>query len=207
MNKTRFLFFVAAVAFGSQGFGSQANASLIDLRAPLLEDLDGGPSVVLRDGGITVTLSTGDGVFNRTASGFGINAPGGSDDADGIDGGRVAESLDVLFDSAVRLNAITLSKLSGADRAWLRIGTRELNFTRSGRHLLGGSLLGFGTVLRVGHGAGNGFSLDALEFGSVIAAAPGTMPLLIAPLAVLALARNIRTLPFTRGLKRPHVGQ
>lgn len=162
---------VAAITLLSSLPAAPAGAAIIDLRAPHVEAIDEAPRLHITTAGRTVTVETLDGVLNRTASGFGVNAPG-SDDSDAIDGASIREEVRLYFDAAVRLLGLVLSGLGGDDRADVSYGPHHQHVQHSGLHDLNAYLLDGAEVLSVAHGAGNGFSLDAVHFEAVSLAPP-----------------------------------
>lgn len=90
--------FTRLLAFLSLLVTANAAALVIDFRAAEIEALDGASvlNIDTVEGGVRLLTSAG--VFNRTAAGFGINASGSADDADAIDGGMVAEWLEITFE-------------------------------------------------------------------------------------------------------------
>jgi hypothetical protein len=138
----------------------------VDLRAQAIESLDGAQTLVLEFTGIAATITAAGGVTNRTRSGFGVNAPGGADDADAIDGGAGAEAISVQFSEQVRLVAIALSGFGRNDVAELALDQLVLPVTESG--LVTSALSTPDTrSLAVRHIRGNGFSLDRIEFDRI----------------------------------------
>ena len=65
---------------------------------------------------LVITATGGD--FNKTSSGFGINAPGSGDDTDALDNGLVSESMRIAFettaDVGVQLVALEFDRLTGS---------------------------------------------------------------------------------------------
>lgn len=168
--------------------GTLASPLLFDLRAPAVETLDGGPTLSLTVSDITATVSADQGVLNRTASGFGVNAPGGGDDTDTIDGALVDEAVSVAFDSDVLLDGILLSSLTRADTGVLRLPGRTVPLSTSGFVSTGEALLLAGAAFRIAHVAGNGFSFDGFVASPRPVAtvpSPSTLPLSAAGLAML----------------------
>ena len=146
------------------------HALTVDLRAEAIEALDGAQTLVLDFTDITATITASGGVTNRTRSGFGVNAPGGADDADAIDGGAGAEAISVKFSEQVHLVAIALSGFGRNDVAELALDERVLPVTDSG---LNAATLSnpITRSLALRHIGGNGFSLDRIEFDRVVTAA------------------------------------
>ena len=64
-----------------------------------------------------LTLSATGGDFNKTASGFGINAPGAGDDTDAFDNGLVSESMRIAFSTTaevgVKIVSLEFDRLTG----------------------------------------------------------------------------------------------
>ncbi len=140
-----------------------AHAITVYLRAEDIEALDGAQTLVLNFAGIGTTITAVGGVTNRTRSGFGVNAPGGADDADAIDGDAGQEAISVEFSAQVKLLTIALSGFGRSDRAELVLDDRTLPVSEGGLAPLPLTPpLTQSLLLR--HVAGNGFSLDRIEF-------------------------------------------
>ena len=64
---------------------------------------------------LTLTATGGD--FNKTSTGFGINAPGAGDDTDALDNGLVFESMRIAFDTTanfgVKLISLEFDRMTG----------------------------------------------------------------------------------------------
>lgn len=168
--------------------GTLASPLLFDLRAPLVETLDGAPSLRLTVSDITATVRADQGILNRTASGFGVNAPGGGDDTDTIDGALVDEAVSVAFDTDVILDGVLLSSLTRTDAGVLLLPGLSVSLTGSGFVSAGDALLQAGAAFRVAHVTGNGFSFDGfLASPRPVATvpSPSTLPLSLAGLATL----------------------
>ncbi len=120
------------------------------------------PHVVTVDG-IQMTLSDG-GVFNSTASSFGIDQSNPSDDPNLIDG---VEILFLIFDQDVFLDSILISNFEGQDNGYLDLKSTATFPLASGIINVGGIRLKAGsTDYRVGASNG-GFSLDQVTVRAV----------------------------------------
>ena len=68
-----------------------------------------------------LTLSATGGDFNKTSSGFGINAPGAGDDTDAFDNGLVSESMRIAFSTTanvgVKIVSLEFDRLTGTGGA------------------------------------------------------------------------------------------
>lgn len=124
-----------------------AYASLIhfDLRAPVVESLDGSTQFNYQSAGLTATVAANVGVLNRTGSGFGVDIVGsGCDNSDAIDmscSGAIGESISVWFDQRVRLISAEISGLTGGDTArWTLPGFSFQDFTTAGEYSAGASV-------------------------------------------------------------------
>lgn len=66
----------------------------------------------------TLTLTATGGDFNKTSSGFGINAVGAGDDTDALDNGLVSEAMRIAFDTTanvgVKIISLELDRLTGS---------------------------------------------------------------------------------------------
>lgn len=172
-----------------------ASPIFFDLRAPLVETLDGAPALSLTLEALTARVNTASGVLNRTASGFGVNATGGGDDTDAIDGALVDEAVSVTFDADVLLNGIQVSGLARSDSGLLLLPDLRVPLATAGFVAAGGALLLRGASFQVAHGAGNGFSFDGFlvtprTTGQV--PSPPTLPLALAGLLTMLWLRRGR---------------
>lgn len=137
-----------------------------DLRDSSVEALDGSDSFSLSAGAITATLSAvvvgGTGVFNRTSTGFGINASGSGDDTDGIDGDNGVESVSITFDFDILLNSISASGFSSSDEGRLVIagfGPRTIDSSGTFSFITD-NIVTAGQSVVLSFSLGNGFSFD-----------------------------------------------
>ena len=68
---------------------------------------------------LTLTATGGD--FNKTSSGFGINAPGSGDDTDAFDNGLTSEAMQIAFntsaDVGVKIVSMEFDRLTGSGAA------------------------------------------------------------------------------------------
>jgi hypothetical protein len=179
-----------------------AHGTTIDLRAEAIEVLDGERTLVLELANVIATATSG--VTNRTRSGFGVNAPGGADVADAIDGKAESEAISVQFSEQVRLVAIALSGFGRSDVAEFLLDDLVLPATDSG--LVTSTLTSPNArALALRHVNGNGFSLDRIEFAplvpefrynthaaAVAAPAPGVAALSLLGLTLVLGARRSR---------------
>ena len=161
---------------------SHASAALIefDLRAPVLESLDGAASLTLLRDGVTATLTASVGALNRTASAFGIATPG-CGNSDELDAScTTSEAIGVTFDRAVRVVAISVSRLSRGDRGRFTEGAGNtwFEFDRNGRFETPDAILEPGLAFSVASVAdgtsvtGRGFSFDRFIVEPAIAPQP-----------------------------------
>ncbi len=134
--------------------------------------------MAVTEDGLTATLTAatdgveGNGVLNRTASGFGINTtlPPGLpiDDTDQIDGVAGIESVTIMFDQLVTFDQLVLSLVTGSktDEAILTIAGGSpitLVDTGDGRDVydfLTDNTVLIGQSVILDFSAGNGFSFD-----------------------------------------------
>ncbi len=169
---------VAALLFGLLALPLPAAAAIFDLRTTdpypegTIADLEG-PSFSITVDGISATLTAIPGVLNQTASGFGVNAPGGGDNAGRIDGGEGIETVVVSFSEAVVLESIELSSFSVGEEGSLVIaGGAPIAVTTGNPDLGSGQPIPAGQSFLLGYVAGNGFSFDRFEV-SPAAPVPG----------------------------------
>lgn len=114
---TRYATTLLIAAFlAPQAFAGLVTFDLRDRANPEIEALDEAAAFSITRGGITANLSANLGVLNQTNSGFGINAPTGCDNSDGIDQGcGTPEAVSVGFDQAVEFVSFSVSGFSGDD--------------------------------------------------------------------------------------------
>ena len=175
-----------------------AQALTLDFAGAVGSLLDGQASgFTFAVGDVVVVATHSGGQFNRTSSGFGINAVGSGDDTDGIDAGSgVVEWLALTFDTDVALQILTVTGLGNNDRIALYIGDLPMrglvpvDFAGGVFDAWPGGVLRAGDALRFQHGAGNGFSLEQLTL-EVLEQVPAgaTAPLVVAGLGALTLLR------------------
>ena len=101
-----------------------ARANLIDLdfEGAVGFSLDGTDNFIYADNNgvdtfeLVLTATGGD--FNKTSSGFGINAPGAGDDTDALDNGLVSESIRIAFDTTalvgIKIVSFEFDRLTGS---------------------------------------------------------------------------------------------
>jgi len=148
-----------------------------------LDGLDLG-STILTSGVFTVSLtattivSAAHGVFNVTASAFGINADGGGDDTDTFDAGGGTESMTFSFNIngtfvAADFNLITGSGLPTEDIGNLSfsLGGLSTNFhnanTDGSDVFLVNQAFSVGEEITIAHVDGNGFGLETITIDVV----------------------------------------
>lgn len=183
-----FLFVLVIITYHNTAFALPIQ---FDFRDESIEALDEQPSFSLTQNGITLSASTASGVFNRTSTGFGVNASGAGDDTDALDGGSgVLEFIDFSFDTDVILNSFTVSGLGSQDIGqYLYNGLAPVDFTLTGVQSLGEILLPVGNGLSIYYIAGNGFSLDQLTVSRFTVPEPATLFLFSVPLLLLGTGR------------------
>jgi hypothetical protein len=116
-----------------------------------------------------LTLSTSvfpNGVFNQTASGFGVNADGGTDDSDEFD---TNEGFTFSFDQAVRLVSLSVSSFGGGSAALLAFdgGATIASISSTGVTALADTAVTANTLLRFTGTGTSPFSLDSLSVTAI----------------------------------------
>ena len=101
---------------------SQAIEVQLDFESTLGDTLDGvdlfsySGSTNVDTFQLVITATGGD--FNKTSSGFGINAPGAGDDTDALDNGLVSESIRFAFETTanvgIKVVSIEFDRLTGS---------------------------------------------------------------------------------------------
>lgn len=131
-------------------------------------NLDGLTSGSATVSGVTLTATLfPDGVFNQTASAFGINAASGSDDTDEFDPG---EGFTFSFSTDVILNSISVSSFGSTSSGLVSFngGSTIASITATGTTSLAATFVSAGTVLRFISNssdltlASSDFSLDSI---------------------------------------------
>jgi hypothetical protein len=157
-------FFITVIGLLTSLLTTSAYALTIDFRDIAIETLDGSRWLSVSRGTRTLTVTANQGVLNRTASGFGINSPGGGDDADGIDGANGVEELLIHFSAPVRQVAIALGAVGILDIGAVLAHNMAFPFARTGLLSLGALTFDVGETLSVRFVSGNGFSVNAIHF-------------------------------------------
>ena len=145
-------------------FSFSSQAGTVNFLSNANEQVDGDMSFELDLGSRVLRVCTTDGVLNRTGRSFGVNALGGADDSDAIDGALRAESITLSFNAADSLHSIQLAGFGRNDVATLQLGVLERLLDRSGIVDLGNYALAADTSFSISHLRGNGFSLNGLSF-------------------------------------------
>lgn len=121
MLRTWMMTLIIAIAAISPGAAQAAFVNL-DFEGLFGDTLDG-TDLFSYSGGLGVdtyelVVSATGGDFNKTSSGFGINAPGSGDDTDALDNGLVSESMRIAFettaDVGVKVVSIEFDRLTGS---------------------------------------------------------------------------------------------
>ncbi len=184
------LVLVSVCALSTQ---AQAFSITFNLRGAEGTALDGLAAGPITKGGLTATLASNDGVLNRTAGGFGINALGVGDGTDQIDNGSgVTEFVMIVFDQIVTFDQLILSSFTSAENTSLTIAggspvtligtgpsTDIYNFSTDNTIPVGQSVM-------LSYSTGNGFSFDGFTVTlaeSTAVPEPATIALLIIGLA------------------------
>ena len=129
---------------------------------------------------ITALLTANTGSINSNSSTFGINGPGGDDDADEID---VGEILTIAFDQPVWFEAMAVNQFGSGTQGTIGIGSLAYTISTTGTHDLPDVLVPFpgGRVL-VQAGSGQ-FSVPGFAVRMVPEPA-GLALVLVAPLVL-----------------------
>lgn len=140
MTSLKSFFVLAVLVFAS--FIVHASPIHFDLRASIVEDLDGTAQFDYQSADLTATIFTNVGVLNRTNNGFGVDIVGsGCDNSDAIDrscSGAEGETVSVWFDQRVHLISATISGLTGGDTArWVLPDFGFLDFQSAGIYSFG----------------------------------------------------------------------
>lgn len=169
--------------------------------------LDGASSGAVTVGGIQMTITANDGVFNATSSDFGINGSKSGDDTDGfnfssivlgVDG--VAEGFTFQFDQNVLLNNFDVSSFSTGSPDMISIvsGASSIaTVSTTGTTSLGDFALAANTdvtVLTTSGLYGNGWSLDFIEV-SAATAVPEPSSIVLFLIVGAGVVRKRRTRP------------
>ena len=159
-----------------------------DLRGTEGAAIEGSPIGSVSKDGLTATLTANIGILNQTNSGFGINAPGGGDDTDAIDGDLGIESIAIIFDQSVTLDQLVLSSFTITENAGLGIAGVDtiLSGTQPSKDIYDfsiGNSIPVGQSLTLAFDDGNGFSFDEftvtpVETKPVVTPEPATIVLL-----------------------------
>ena len=194
-----------------------ANAAVIefDLRAEVVEDIDGSNSFDYTVDGVTARLFAlpetyldsndieRNPVLNRTSSSFGVNVEdvedtGGcsSEDSDALDNGCLQESILVWLGVDATLVSIDVSSFSSSDSGKVSFqenGLNDIDIDSTGTtgisQFLGGSGDGYGFI--VSYESGNGFSFDGFTIETVDVPEPSSFLLLGLGLFSLFYSRRI----------------
>jgi len=115
--------------------------------------------------GLTATLTANIGILNQTNSGFGINAPGGGDDTDAIDGVLGIESITIMFDQLVTFDQLALSSFTNTEEAEFKIaGVATIlpgtNLSKDLYDFSVDNIIPIGQSVVLAFNDGNGFSFD-----------------------------------------------
>jgi PEP-CTERM motif len=175
----------------SCSFTAQATSFVFDLRgSDAALALDGQSTGQLGNNSLIATFVAGPGaavdeIFNQTATRFGINSLGTSDDSssliDAADG--VSELLSISFSQVVKLDQIILSIFAPGEIAGLSIaGATPLLLNGLSDALdvydFSASTLDIGEQILLSHVSGNGFSFDSFTVSSVQVPEPSVLVLM-----------------------------
>ena len=184
-------------------FAAQATIITFDLRsseaAIFLDDVNIGDFVI---GGLIASFSALpgaplDSVFNQTASRFGINTLGSSDDSpsliDAVNG--FSEFLSVSFSENVLLDKIVLSAFTPAEQAQVSIeGSPPMELIGLDAAVdvydFSNYTIQTGEQLILAHSLGNGFSFDSIGVSLVSVAEPSSLALVLVAGLMVLLSRK-----------------
>ena len=184
-------------------FAAQATIFIFDLRSSEAAIfLDGKNSGDFVSEGLIATFSALpgaplDSVFNQTASRFGINTLGSSDDSpsliDAVDG--FSEFLSISFSENVLIDNIVLSAFTPAEQAHVSIeGGSPLALngldTAVDVYKFSNYTIQAGEHLILSHTLGNGFSFDSIGVNLVSVAEPSSLALVLVAGLMVLLSRN-----------------
>ena len=164
---------------------AQAFSITFDLRGPEIEDIDESATMAVTKDGLTATLTANDGVLNRTAGAFGINASG-SDASHLIDNGNgfgITEFVTIEFDQLVTFDQLVLSSFFGVEEASLTIAgglptlLNDTGFSTDIYNFSTDNTVPIGQSVILAHSIGNGFSFDEFTVTPAIPE-PATIALL-----------------------------
>lgn len=146
---------------------SPASAGVIvfDFRPLAIEQIDGDSGLELTVDGLKATLTTSNGDFNRTGSGFGINATASGDDTDRVDGN---EYIEITFDQAVDFNEFTVSDFGDRESLTVDFSNNGVTSILTGvgspdTFSFSGASLSPTESVRITNLLGNGFSFDSFQ--------------------------------------------
>jgi hypothetical protein len=206
------VFVVSAVLVIICALSTQAYSFPItfDLRGTEGAAIEGSPIGSVSKDGLTAKLTANIGILNQTSSGFGINAPGGGDDTDAIDGDLGIESISIIFDQLVTLDQLVLSSFSITENAGLGIAGVDtiLPGTQPSKDIYDFSIdnvVPIGESVILTFSTGNGFSFDEftvtpVETKPVVTPEPATIVLLGIGLAGLGVGHVRRRFRRKAGL-------
>ena len=146
-----------------------------------------------------MALPGNEGLFNQTASRFGINTSTTSEDSaslvDSFNG--ISEGLFISFSSDIFLEHIVLSLFSPGEEAHISLPGQPFGILQGLDSALDiydfdSLLLGAGQNILLAHRAGNGFSLSSFSAPQVEVSEPLTALLIPGALSLLIIARRSR---------------
>ena len=114
----------------------------------------------------TAIVAGNTGMLNATGDSFGVNATGGGDDTDQLDGVQGAESIAITFSGPVSatLTAIDVVGFGDTDAGTIDIGGVSTIVASGTDSVIPTHTELVGNTLTIAHTAGNGFGLESLTF-------------------------------------------
>jgi len=154
--------FLTAASYGQVTFDFDSGTAGTDLKAAA------SLTASTTSGGITLSV-TGfpSGVFNVTASGFGLNADGSGDDTDEFDQN---EGFTFSFDTTVTLDSIKVSQFGAGSSGTVAFdgGSSIASISSTGTTSLTSTMVSSGTLLRFTSTGTAAFSVDNLIVTSAV---------------------------------------
>lgn len=196
----KFSFFILVI---SCSFSAQASSFTFNLRgSEAALALDGFNSGQLTSNGLIANFVAGPGVstdriFNQTATRFGINSLGTSDDSSSLidSANGIPEFLSISFNEAIILDQLILSVFAPGEVASLSIASASslllVGLTvAEDIYNFSNLALGVEEKIMLSHVAGNGFSFDSITVSTVEVPEPAIFTLILAGVIGLLIFRR-----------------